>query len=79
MKLKTSKVDLSQKLKAIMSISAIYGISHAECVQMVSAANAKLTAVLQHAFTVQMCIEHPVKEELNDTVTSPSKNKIGGA
>lgn len=27
-------------------ISAIYGISHAECVQMVSATDAKLTAVL---------------------------------
>ena len=42
MKLKTNKVDLSQKLKGMMSVSAIYGISHAECAQMVSAAGAKL-------------------------------------
>ena len=46
MKLKTSKVDLSHKLRDMMSISAIYGISHAEYVQMVSAADAKLTTVL---------------------------------
>jgi len=46
MKLKTSKVDLNQKLKDMLSISAIYDISHAECVQMVSAADAKLTTVL---------------------------------
>lgn len=46
MKLKTSKVDLSQKLRVMMSIPAIYGISHADCVQMVSAVDAKLPTVL---------------------------------
>ena len=46
MKPKISKVDLSQKLGDMVPISVIYGISHAECVQMVSTADAKWTTVL---------------------------------
>lgn len=48
MQLKISKVDPKSEIdgSVSISISAFYGISHAECVQMVSAADLKLTAVL---------------------------------
>lgn len=44
--MKTSKVDLSHNERGMLSMSAVHGISPAECVQMVSAADAKLTTVL---------------------------------